>query len=107
VTGITFWSIWRPAPLGFSGSSLAIVAAILSVFPLSQGATARPIRLASNKIAEFGKYDSPVGLGIPWWEFSVSTPDGCRPEKTAPAWETKARPPVLPKPRRLCCLSII
>ena len=36
--------------------------------------------------------------------FPVSILSGCRPEKTAPAWETKAKPSVMPKPRRLCCL---
>ena len=30
-------------------------------------------------------------------------PNGCRSGKTAPVWGTKAKPPVSPKPRRLCC----
>jgi hypothetical protein len=46
-----------------SSGSLVIFAAILRIFPRSQGLRAR-YDFASNKIAEFGKYDSLVGLGI-------------------------------------------
>ena len=33
-------------------------------------------------------------------------PNGCHLGETATVWGTKARPSVLPKPRRLCCFSI-
>ena len=48
-----------------------------------------------------------VGLGISraccFGEYSVPMPNGCRIGKTATVWGTKAKPSVVPKPRRLCC----
>jgi uncharacterized membrane protein YeaQ/YmgE (transglycosylase-associated protein family) len=54
---------------GNNSGSLPVIAAIRRVFPPKTRDT-RSVRLASSKIAEFGKYDSLVVLGIPAGVFS-------------------------------------